>query len=182
MSTLSMASPRVAPESEVDAHFDALVRAVPAQRDRRDDAAFETVFDLDYGQPLTGPDVADPARTVRQPTPRPQAKRIRATTPPPVPTAVRLTRRGRMILVLAFLGVAVALMIPMAGLATASLTGGTPEPVRVIEVAPGDTLYGIASELAQPGEIRAMVHRIQELNSLPGAQIEEGQKLAVPRG
>ena len=48
MSTLSMASPRVAPESEVDARFDALVRAVPAQRDHRDGAAFETVFDLDY--------------------------------------------------------------------------------------------------------------------------------------
>ena len=47
---------------------------------------------------------------------------------------------------------------------------------------PGDTLYGIAAELAEPGEIRAMVHRIQELNSLPGGQISEGQKLAVPRG
>ena len=178
MSTLSMASPRVAPESEVDARFDALVRAVPAQRDRRDDPAFETVFDLDYGQPL-----AETAPAI-QPEPRlePQAKRIRVHTPPPVPTAVRLTRRGRLVLVLAFLGVAVALMIPMAGLATASLTGSSPEPVRVVEVAPGDTLYGIAAELAEPGGIRAMVHRIQELNSLPGGQIEEGQKLAVPRG
>ena len=55
MSTLSMASPRVAPESEVGARFDALVRAVPAQRDHRDGAAFETVFDLDYWQPVTDP-------------------------------------------------------------------------------------------------------------------------------
>jgi len=67
-------------------------------------------------------------------------------------------------------------------LATASLTGGSPEPVRVVEVQPGDTLYGIAADLAQPGQIRAMVHRIQELNSLPGGQIVEGQKLAVPKG
>ena len=73
-------------------------------------------------------------------------------------------------------------MIPMGGWATATLTGGTPEPVRVIEVAPGDTLYDIAADLAEPGEIREMVHRIQQLNSLPGAQITEGQKLAVPRG
>ena len=178
MSTLSMASPRVAPESEVDARFDALVRAVPAQRDHRDGEAFETVFDLDYWQPVT-----DPAPEVHEPRPQPQAKRIRVrATPPPAPAAVRLTRRGRTVLVLAFLGLAVALMIPMSGWATASLTGGTPEPVRVVEVAPGDTLYGIAAELAEPGEIRAMVHRIQELNSLPGGQIEEGQKLAVPRG
>jgi hypothetical protein len=84
--------------------------------------------------------------------------------------------------VLAFLAIAVALMVPMSGWATATLTGGTPEPVRIVEVGPGDTLYGIASDLAEPGEIRAMVHRIQELNSLPGGQIAEGQKLAVPRG
>ena len=181
MSTLSMASPRVAPESEVDARFDALVRAVPAQRDHRDGAAFETVFDLDYWHPLTDPSQSDPAPAVHEPRPQPQAKRIRVRATPP-PAEVRLTRRGRLVLVLAFLGLAVALMIPMSGWATASLTGGTPEPVRVVEVAPGDTLYGIAAELAEPGEIRAMVHRIQELNSLPGGQIEEGQKLAVPRG
>ena len=183
MSTLSMASPRVAPESEVDARFDALVRAVPAQRDRRDGEAFETVFDLDYWQPVTDPALSDPSPEVHEPRPRPQAKRIRVrATKQPAPAAVRLTRRGRLVLVLAFLGLAVALMIPMSGWATASLTGGTPEPVRVVEVAPGDTLYGIAAELAEPGEIRTMVHRIQELNSLPGGQIEEGQKLAVPRG
>jgi hypothetical protein len=175
MSTLSIASPRVAPESEVDARFDALVRAVPAQRDRRDDAAFETVFDLDYDQPIL-----DPAPVVHQPSAH--RIRVRAAAPPPTRTAVRLTRRGRLALVFAFLALAVALMIPLAGLATASLTGGTPEPVRVVEVAPGDTLYAIAAELAEPGEIRAMVRRIQELNSLPGAQISEGQKLAVPRG
>ena len=181
MSTLSMASPRVAPESDVDARFDALVRAVPAQRDHRDGAAFETVFDLDYWQPVTDPALPDPAPAVHEPQPQAQRIRVRAT-PPPAPAAVRLTRRGRLVLVLAFLGLAVALMIPMSGWATASLTGGSPEPVRVVEVAPGDTLYGIAAELAEPGEIRAMVHRIQELNSLPGGQISEGQKLAVPRG
>ena len=97
-------------------------------------------------------------------------------------TAVRLTRRGRVVLVLAFLGLALALMVPFGGWATATLTGGTPEPVRVVEVQPGDTLYGIAGDLAEPGQIREMVHRIQELNSLPGGQIVEGQKLAVPRG
>jgi hypothetical protein len=178
MSTLTIASPRTAPESEVDARFDALVRAVPAQRDRRDGTDFETVFDLDYYQPAIGSALEDPAPEV----PQPLARRVRATAQRPARTAVRLTRRGRLVLVFAFLSLAVALTLPMAGWATASLTGGTPEPVRVVEVAPGDTLYGIAAKLAEPGEIRAMVHRIQDLNSLPGAQIEEGQKLAVPRG
>ena len=84
--------------------------------------------------------------------------------------------------VLAFLGLALALMVPFGGWATATLSGGSPEPVRVVEVKPGDTLYGIAGDLAEPGQIREMVHRIQELNSLPGGQIVEGQKLAVPKG
>jgi hypothetical protein len=136
---------------------------------------FDAIFDLDYAQSLPGPVL------VAQ---RPQARRVRAVARPrPASrTAVRLTRRGRLVLVLAFLGLAVALTIPMSGWATATLTGGSPEPVRVVEVAPGETLYGIAGDLAEPGEIREMVHRIQELNSLPGAQISEGQKLAVPRG
>ena len=101
-------------------------------------AVFETVFDLDYGQPLTGPALPDPAPVVHQPRARiRRANRVRAAAPQPGRTAVRLTRRGRLVLVFAFLSLAVALMIPMAGWATASLTGGTPEPVRVIEVAPG---------------------------------------------
>jgi len=163
MSTLSIPTQRT---SELDDRFDALARTA---LNGRDDAAveFETVFDMDYGQGST------------EPMPAPAARR---TPPPPAPRAVRLTRRGRTLLTLVFLGIALTLMLTMGGWATATLTGGNPEPVRVVEVQPGDTLYGIASELAEPGEIRAMVHRIQELNSLPGGQIEEGQKLAVPQG
>ncbi|MCW2847527.1 MAG: Peptidoglycan-binding LysM [Marmoricola sp.] len=179
MSTLSISRPsipmpRTSPAPDVDARFDALVRtAAPAPRTGTD---FETVFDLDYGQPA---DAAAPVvRAVRV------TKRVRpaAVQPRPVPRTVRLTRRGRLVALLAFVGIALALMTVFGGWATASLTGGTPEPVRVIEVAPGDTLYDIAADLAQPGQIRTMVHRIQELNSLPGGQITEGQKLAVPRG
>ena len=69
----------------------------------------------------------------------------------------------------------------------AQVSGRRIIPIRspfgaIVEVQPGDTLYGIAGDLAEPGDMRAMVHRIQQLNSLPGGQITEGQKLAVPRG
>lgn len=95
---------------------------------------------------------------------------------------VRLTRRGRVVAVLTFLVVALGVMVALSGWATAGLGSGTPEPTRVVQVGPGDTLYGIAGEIAEPGEVRAMVHRIQELNSLPGAAIAEGQTLSVPVG
>jgi LysM domain-containing protein len=166
MSTLSIS--RTPESSDVDARFDARVRYVPAQRTPETD--FETVFDLDYGQPIDAP--VAPVMKLR---PQPKPAKV-------APRAVRLTRRGRIVLVMGFLAIAMALMIPFGGWAAASLTGGTPEPVRVVEVQPGDTLYGIAGDLAQPGHIREMVHRIQELNSLPGGLITEGQKLAVPRG
>jgi hypothetical protein len=189
MSTLSISTPRTTTSSDVDARFDALVRsAVPAQRrgtlGEPAEVEFETVFDLDYGQPLEAPaPTVRPSRTARSPRAARRIRRVSQVEPQRVaPRRVRLTRRGRLVAVVVFLGAALALMTALGGWATASLSGGTPEPVRVIEVAPGDTLYDIAADLAQPGEIRAMVHRIQELNSLPGASIEEGQKLAVPRG
>jgi len=94
----------------------------------------------------------------------------------------RLTRRGRTVAVLLFLAIALGLMIPFGGWATATLTGGTPEPVRVVEVQPGQTLYDVAGQVAKPGHIREMVYRIEELNSLPSATISEGQKLAIPKG
>jgi LysM domain-containing protein len=174
MSTLSIPTTQVPSDvaADVDTRFDALVRfVVPAQR-HGSDVDFETVFDLDYGQPADAP--LAPVRQLRtkaQPKPR-----------KPAPRTVRLTRRGRIVLVLGFLTLALALMIPFGGWAAASLTGGSPEPVRIVEVHPGDTLYGIAGDLAEPGHVREMVNRIQELNSLPGGQISEGQKLAVPKG
>jgi predicted Zn-dependent protease len=82
--------------------------------------------------------------------------------------------------VLAFLALAAARMTAFGGFATATLDGGTPEPVRIVEVGPGDTLYGIAGDIAEPGKIREMVHHIEQLNALPSAQITVGQRLAVP--
>jgi len=93
---------------------------------------------------------------------------------------VRLTRRGRIVILFAFLAVAVIVMMSLGGWATATHDSGTPERVRIVEVQPGDTLYGIAGNLAEPGEIREMVHHIKELNSLPGASLVVGQKIAVP--
>ena len=180
MSTLSIPTTQASTPSDVaadvDTRFDALVRfVVPAQRGPQAGVDFETVFDLDYGQPVEAP--IAPVRQLRQTKPKTKLK-----TRKPEPRTVRLTRRGRIVLVLGFLAIVLALMVPFGGWATATLTGGSPEPVRIVEVQPGDTLYGIAGDLAKPGHIREMVHRIQELNSLPGGLITEGQKLAVPRG
>ena len=98
------------------------------------------------------------------------------------PTTVRLTQRGRIVVLLAFLAAALIVSMSLGGWATATGEGGTPPAVRVVEVQPGDTLYGIAGDLAEPGKVREMIHQIQQLNSLSGGGLEVGQKLALPVG
>ncbi len=95
-------------------------------------------------------------------------------------STVRLTQRGRVVFVLAFLLAAFVVMVTFGGWATATHDAGTPGPVRVVEVQEGDTLYDIAGRVAGPGQVRDMVLKIERLNSLPGAQIQVGQKLAIP--
>jgi hypothetical protein len=95
-------------------------------------------------------------------------------------SAVRLTQRGRVVIVLAALVAALIVMLALSGWATASLDKGAPVPTRTVEVQPGDTLYGIARTVSASGDIRAMVHQIMELNSLPDANLIAGEKLAVP--
>ena len=96
-------------------------------------------------------------------------------------STVRLTRRGRIVFLLAFLAAAFVMMVGVGGWATATRDTGTPEPVRVVEVQPGDTLYDIAGRVAEPGKVREMVLHIQQLNSLPNATLQVGQKLAIPK-
>ena len=96
-------------------------------------------------------------------------------------STVRLTQRGRIVFVLTFLAAAFVVMVAFGGWATATHDSGTPEPVRVVEVEPGDTLYDIAGRVAEPGKVREMVHHIQQLNSLPNATLQVGQKLAIPK-
>lgn len=94
--------------------------------------------------------------------------------------AVRLTRRGRLVLLTAFLALVAIVMIAVGGLATASREGGPAPEVRTVTVAPGDTLFGLASEIAEPGKIREAVAEIKQLNSMSGSSLQVGQKVALP--
>ncbi|OLT46853.1 hypothetical protein BJF88_04115 [Cellulosimicrobium sp. CUA-896] len=98
----------------------------------------------------------------------------------PATGRLRLTRRGRVVLVLlvavvAFLGARVG----------AAVAGGPAEPVevRVHVVAAGETLWSHAQRLAAPGEdVRDVVADIVELNGLSSSGLAEGQRLLLPVG
>ncbi len=97
---------------------------------------------------------------------------------------MRLTRRGRLVVFLLALGV---LLSAGLWLAQASMADGdaTPEPTRVVVVAPGETLWGLAQETAAAtgeGDAASLVTEIQELNDLDAGVLQAGQELRVPLG
>lgn len=125
--------------------------------------------------------VISPSFAGPQRRPRVRTAPVRQVRPAPAAAgAVRLTRRGRVVLTLVFLGLVLAVLTVFGSTSAATGEAGDPIPTRTVMVEPGDTLWGIASAVAAPGETREMVHRIQELNALPGAGLSAGQRIAVP--
>ena len=96
-------------------------------------------------------------------------------------SSVRLTRRGRLVVVVAALLVAfaVGVFVTAAG-SVATQEPGTPEPTKIMQVGSGETLWGIASELADDGDVRGMMTRIERLNALESTVLQSGQRLVVP--
>ena len=96
-------------------------------------------------------------------------------------SAVRLTRRGRLVVVVAALLVAFAIgvFVTAAG-SVATQHPGTAEPTKIVQVGTGDTLWDIASGLADDGDVRAMMEEIKQLNALDSADLQAGQRLVVP--
>jgi len=99
-----------------------------------------------------------------------------------MPTLVlRLTRRGKVVLLSAAV-VAVAILVIMLGSSTAASNhAGTPVQTTVVTVLPGQTLWQIAAAANPNGDIRSTVDDIVRLNSLPNASaLQLGSEIAVP--
>lgn len=94
--------------------------------------------------------------------------------------AVRLTRRGRLVVFTAGLLVVLTLGVLWGSGSVATERPGTPEPTRVVQVQPGDTLYDLAADLETDGDINATVERIQDLNALDSSVLQAGQRLRIP--
>jgi len=95
-------------------------------------------------------------------------------------SAVRLTRRGRVVVFAAGLLVLLALGLLISNAAGAASHAGTPEPTHSVVVAPGDTLWGFATEAAHGGDVRAMIAHIEKINGLSGVSLSAGQTLRIP--
>ena len=93
---------------------------------------------------------------------------------------IRLTRRGRIAVVVTFLG---ALLFAGVTLGHApSEASGRMHPVqpRTVTVQPGDTLWTVAERVAPHVDPRLVVAQIQSANHLRGPQLLAGMQLLVP--
>lgn len=93
---------------------------------------------------------------------------------------VRLTRRGRLVVFIVGLLLALALGVLWGSGSVATERPGTADPTLVVQVQPGDTLYDLAASVTTDGDVNAMVERIEDLNRLESAMLYAGQKLRVP--
>ncbi len=98
------------------------------------------------------------------------------------PSTVRLTRRGRVVVLVLGLLVAFAVSVFLGAGSVATERPGTPEPTRVVQVGVGDTLWDIAADAAATtgDDVRSMVARIERLNALESGMVQAGQRLRVP--
>ena len=93
-------------------------------------------------------------------------------------SGVRLTRRGRAVLIaLALLLAALAVLFTAPASQAADPVGSPPTVV----VHPGDTLWSIASRYAPRSDPFAVIDDIRRLNGLSDYTIQPGQRLALPR-
>jgi hypothetical protein len=108
---------------------------------------------------------------------------------------VCLTRRGRLARTLLVLSLSIVLGAGFAmkagagdagasdsnALSAAKINGSSDaKSYVVVTVAAGETLWSLASAMADGGDVQALVADIASANSLSGVDVEAGQKLRVP--
>ncbi len=106
--------------------------------------------------------------------------------PAPLGTALRLTRRGRVVaaVVAALLVTLVSLLAAGAAQATnhALPPGAARQNLVQVIVRPGQSLWSVAESTDPNQDTRAVVQQIVDLNALSGDVVFAGQQLWVPRG
>ncbi|AUZ36565.1 peptidoglycan-binding protein [Arthrobacter sp. PGP41] len=105
--------------------------------------------------------------------------------PAPLPP-LRLTRRGRIVLIGIPLVLLAALLFSLAGFfnapakASESATDLATTPTVAVTVQPGESLWGIAASVSPERDPRDVVADIVQLNNLPAGAVFPGQQLFVP--
>ncbi len=103
-------------------------------------------------------------------------------TAPTSAPAVRLTRRGRTLLVLLLAGLLLAAFSlgSQATQAADLAADGTRPQLQQVTVQPGESLWSVAQRIAPGNDPREVVAQIRRLNDLSSSTILVGQHLLLP--
>ncbi len=94
--------------------------------------------------------------------------------------SVRLTRRGRLLVVLSVL-VLLVVGFSIGGHVSSQAASSTGiQHAHTVTVQPGESLWAVAVRIAPHADPRLVVARIAQINHLPGAEVYAGQQLVVP--
>lgn len=97
------------------------------------------------------------------------------------PSAVRITRRGRVLLVLALVSLLLAAFSFGRTATQAATEAGPRQVLPSVTVSSGDTLWILARRIAPGHDPREVIAQIQRLNHLDGPSVQVGQQLLLPR-
>ena len=99
----------------------------------------------------------------------------------PITSSVRLTRRGRALLLVLLVGL-VLIAFSLGRVGSHADTGhAATAPLAQTTVHAGETLWAVAQRVAPGQDPRAVVQRIREINHLDGGVVQAGQQLLLPR-
>ena len=94
---------------------------------------------------------------------------------------VHLTRRGRLLILLALVGVLfAAFSLGRANSQATPTAGEAPVSVEQITVQPGESLWAVARRIAPDNDPREVIGQIRRLNRLQDSQLQAGQQLLLP--
>lgn len=123
---------------------------------------------------MTRTSVASPTATTTTSTFRPAARFASE----PASRPLRLTRRGRVVIVLGLLA-ALLLVGFVVGRVSGSQAASSTS-ARTVVAQPGDTLWSIAARVAPDRDLRAVVGQLVARNHLHTASLQVGEQLTVP--
>ncbi len=95
---------------------------------------------------------------------------------------VRLTRRGRVLVLALLIGLMLAAFtVGRAGESRAATEGAVRSATATTTVHAGETLWAVAHRVNPGHDPRALVQAIRDLNHLSTAAVQAGQQLLLPR-
>ncbi len=128
-----------------------------------------------------------PALRVVRPAAGPAAPRPAAgpAAPRPAAAALRLTRRGRIVVAVLAVLLLTVLSLVIAGAAQATShsapRGAAGSGLGQVVVRPGQSLWSVAENADPDADTRLVIQQIVQLNALSGDTVFAGQRLWVPR-